>query len=316
MEQKERPLVSIGVPVYNGDKYLEECLDSVLNQTYRNWECNIIDNKSTDKTGEIARKYAEMDSRFKLYTNEEFVDQTENWNISYARTSGDAKYFKVLCADDWIFPLFLEKMVDLLELNIKAGFSSSFRIDGTRVRCDGLDIYHGNFFKGRDILLRQLKSELDITGSVSTLLFRIDVLKRLTYHPQIFQPDVYHIDTVLAYDLLYESDLAYTFDVLSYTRRHNETYTSKISNRFHTSYYLRELEVSKFMHMDPSLKKLYRKIRIDYAYFLLSRKLGFDRECLEWHRRYLARKITLREYFVAMLSRNVISRQLKKFSKS
>ncbi len=63
----QKPLVSIGVPAYNGGKYLEECLDSILNQTYTNWECVISNNFSNDDTPRIAEKYVQSDSRFKLF---------------------------------------------------------------------------------------------------------------------------------------------------------------------------------------------------------------------------------------------------------
>ncbi len=87
------PLVAIGVPVYNGGPYLKECLDSILNQTYQNWECVIIDNQSKDDTNKIAQEFVDQDSRFKLIVNEEFVDQTTNWNISYQKSSENAKIF-------------------------------------------------------------------------------------------------------------------------------------------------------------------------------------------------------------------------------
>ena len=67
---KMQPLVSIGVPVYNGEQYLEECLNSILIQTYQNWECVIIDNFSTDNTNAIASEFVKKDNRFKLFKND------------------------------------------------------------------------------------------------------------------------------------------------------------------------------------------------------------------------------------------------------
>ena len=135
------PLISIGVPVYNGDLYIRECLDSLVEQTYQNWECVIIDNCSTDNTNAIAREFTERDSRFRLIRNEEFLDLMPNWNESYKHISGNAKYFKVIPADDWIMPNYLTEMVKLMEENPSVGLCSSYRIDGTRVRGNGLDIY-------------------------------------------------------------------------------------------------------------------------------------------------------------------------------
>ena len=123
-----KPLVSVGVPVYNGATYLSECLESILNQTYSNWECLVINNKSTDETPLIAKKFEEKDCRFKIIDNEEFVDMTTNFNLSFKYISEKAKYFKVVCADDWIFPDFIEKMVGVMEEHPNAGICASYRI--------------------------------------------------------------------------------------------------------------------------------------------------------------------------------------------
>lgn len=308
--ENSNPLVAIGLPVYNGGLYLRECLQSVLNQTYQNWICVIIDNKSTDDTNEIARDFVSRDKRFELIVNEEFVDQTTNWNLAYLKSRADAKYFKIVCADDWLFPAYLEKMVPVLEGDPTVGFCSSYRIDGESVRCDCLDYYDGNYYDGKQILIRQLQNKIDVTGSAHTILFRKEILKKLDYYPELFQPGVYHLDTILAYDILSISNLGFVFDVLSYTRRHNETYTSQISDRFKSGHYLKELELSKFIDLDPSFKKLYNSYRLDYAYFLLTNKIMNNKECLSWHKKYLERKITMTEYVKAVITRNFFSRKL------
>src|SRR5512133_504469 len=104
MTTKSLPLVSIGVPVYNGEKYLAECLASIVAQTYSNWECFVINNKSTDRSFDIASEYAAKDSRLKVVSNPEFVDMTTNFNNTIKPASSSATYFKVVCADDWLFP--------------------------------------------------------------------------------------------------------------------------------------------------------------------------------------------------------------------
>ena len=103
---KTEPFVAIGVPVYNGEKYLEECLNSILNQTYKNWECVIVNNQSTDNSVKIAEKLTKIDQRFKLITHPEFVDVTSNFNNTL-KYSKEGIYFKVVCADDWLFPEYL-----------------------------------------------------------------------------------------------------------------------------------------------------------------------------------------------------------------
>ncbi|KQS95218.1 glycosyltransferase family A protein [Chryseobacterium sp. Leaf394] len=88
-----QPLISIIVPCYNQAQYLDECLQSVIDQTYQNWECIIIDDGSPDHTGEIAKSWAERNSRFKYF-------RKENGGVSAARNFGIEK-----AEGEWILPL-------------------------------------------------------------------------------------------------------------------------------------------------------------------------------------------------------------------
>jgi glycosyltransferase involved in cell wall biosynthesis len=312
MATKNNPMVALAIPVYNGDKFLRECLESVRLQTYQNWNCVIVDNQSTDGTNAIAHEFAEQDNRFKLVVNNEFVDQTTNWNIAFKESDKDAEYFKMICADDWIFPQYLEKFIAVMESNAGIGICSSYRIDGVRVRCDGLDYYQGSLFNGKQILVKELKGVLDITGSISTVMYRRSLLEQLPYFPEIFLQDTYHIDTILAFDMLYYSDLGFVFDVLSYTRRHDLTYTSQISDRYKTSYYMKERSLRLFHEIDPELKRQYKKVRLDYAYFIILALIRNDRSCLRWHKKFLQKKFKFKEYVVALITRNMFSRQVRK----
>ena len=76
------PSISIIVPVYNAEKYLSKCLDSILAQTYENWECIIVNDASPDGVGEIISSYAQRDQRFKVIT------KTINEGVSRARQTG------------------------------------------------------------------------------------------------------------------------------------------------------------------------------------------------------------------------------------
>jgi len=281
------PLVSIGVPVYNGEQYLFECLESIHKQTYPNWECLVINNRSTDRSLEIARSFRDKDNRFKVITNPEFVDMTTNFNNTFKPVSQDARYFKVVCADDWIFPEYLHKMVEVMESNPDAGICSSYRIDNKIVGCQGLDIYAAPLYSGREVLLQELLYRYDVTGSETTVLYRIETLKKIKTYPVIFSDNSYHFDTELAFELLSLSDLAFVFQVLSYTRRHEQTFTSQISNRFHTSLNLRENEIYKYKTGNLLLEKEYSKVRMLYGYFLFKRWLARDKSCLEWHEQHL-----------------------------
>ena len=72
MKLESQPFISVVTPVYNCDKYLSECIESVLAQTYQNWEYLIVNNCSKDRTLEIALSYAEKDKRISIQNNTNF----------------------------------------------------------------------------------------------------------------------------------------------------------------------------------------------------------------------------------------------------
>ncbi|MBI5474565.1 MAG: glycosyltransferase family 2 protein [Ignavibacteriae bacterium] len=110
-----KPLVSVGVPVYNGEQYLSQALDSLLCQSYSNLEIVIFDNASTDATEEICRRYAAKDSRIKYVRNASNLGAAANYNLTVRAAHG--KYFKWAAHDDVCAPAFIEKCVDALEAN-------------------------------------------------------------------------------------------------------------------------------------------------------------------------------------------------------
>src|ERR1700704_3898394 len=83
MSSYDQPLVSVVTPVYNGEKFLAECIESVLKQKYPNYEKIIVNNCSSDRTPQIALEYAEKDNRIRLHHNDKFVGVIENHNIAF-----------------------------------------------------------------------------------------------------------------------------------------------------------------------------------------------------------------------------------------
>src|SRR5260370_42275271 len=101
------PLLSIGLFVYNGERFLEETLDSILNQTFTNFELIISDNASTDRTAEVSQAYARRDSRIRYYRGEK--NMGAGWNTRRVYELATAKYFKWAAADDILEPEFLRR---------------------------------------------------------------------------------------------------------------------------------------------------------------------------------------------------------------
>ena len=110
-----KPLVSIGLPVYNGERYVGQALDSILAQTFRDFELIISDNASTDRTEEICRSYAAKNSATRYVRNEKNLGAAKNFNQALELARG--RYFRWVAADDLIAPECLERCVDVLEHN-------------------------------------------------------------------------------------------------------------------------------------------------------------------------------------------------------
>ena len=107
------PRVSIGLPVYNAENFLKEALDSILSQTFEDFELIISDNASIDKTEDICRKYATQDNRIKYYRNKQNIGAARNYNRVVDLSKGE--YFKWANHDDLCAPEFLERCVAILE---------------------------------------------------------------------------------------------------------------------------------------------------------------------------------------------------------
>jgi glycosyltransferase involved in cell wall biosynthesis len=107
------PRLSIGLPVFNGQRYLAEAIQSVLDGTYADWELIISDNASTDETEVIARGFAERDSRVRYLRNATNIGPLANFNRVFRASRGE--YFKWLAYDDLCGPDLLSRCIDVLD---------------------------------------------------------------------------------------------------------------------------------------------------------------------------------------------------------
>jgi glycosyltransferase involved in cell wall biosynthesis len=108
------PRVSLGMPVYNAQRFLREVLDSILAQTYTDFELIISDNGSTDATENICREYAARDPRVQYLPNDR-VNHGPAWNYNRTEAMSCGEYFKWCAADDLLAPTLLEKCVAALD---------------------------------------------------------------------------------------------------------------------------------------------------------------------------------------------------------
>jgi glycosyltransferase involved in cell wall biosynthesis len=108
----DTPLVSIGLPIYNGDRFIEQALDGLLAQDYANFELIISDNASTDRTPEICRGYAAKDSRVRYHRNSTNIGAIKNFNRVFELSSGD--YFMWAGDHDLRAPTFISRCMEIM----------------------------------------------------------------------------------------------------------------------------------------------------------------------------------------------------------
>lgn len=112
-ETGEEPIVSVGLPVYNGERYLERAARSILDQEFTSLELIIVDNASDDGTRLIAERLAASDSRVRYYRNPTNIGAARNFCRAFELAGG--RYFKWAAYDDWLEPTFLSSCVNVLD---------------------------------------------------------------------------------------------------------------------------------------------------------------------------------------------------------
>jgi glycosyltransferase involved in cell wall biosynthesis len=227
------PLVSVVTPVYNGETYLAECIESVLAQTYSNWDYLILNNCSTDGTLGIAEEYARRDKRIRIQSNETLLPIIANHNKAFNLISPASKYCKVVSADDWLFPECLTRMVDLAEANPSVGIVGSYQLSGRgsdgrdwNIRYDGLP-YPSTVVPGREIVRQHMLGAPYVLGAPTSVLYRSDLIRG----QDCFYPNsTAEADTSACCKYLLETDFGFVHQVLSYERVHLVRISTKSHN--------------------------------------------------------------------------------------
>lgn len=286
------PFVSVVTPVYNGAEFLREAIQSVLDQTYQNWEYIIYNNLSTDGTAAIADEFAALDSRIRVIHAPDFAISARNHNRAVNSVSPESRYVKIVHADDRLLPECISRMVSLAEAHPSVGLVSSYRLDNR-------DIIGGGFFEldepvksGREVIAAFLASGIFVTGSPSTVLYRTNLIRQVD---QFFEEDLWHCDTDTAFRILMEYDCGFVPQILSFTRHHEGTQTSRA---FRINTFAPEEASFLFRYgpasMSPEVNtKLKRRFVARYGWYLAKQALRpyryKDWDYQQFHRRAIAR---------------------------
>jgi glycosyltransferase involved in cell wall biosynthesis len=225
------PLVSVVTPVFNGEAYLEECIESVLRQTHTRWRHFISDNASTDRTPEIAQAYANRDERITYVRFEDHIDIIPSVNRSFALTDPASAWCKPVFADDLLERECLEKMLDVASLSPSIAVVSAYQRWGDRVHLTQVP-YGTRVIDGHAVIARALVEGVHVTGNPSSTMFRSD---RVLERPSFFDPRLEHADTDAVFRVLLDHDLGFVHHVLTVAREQGGTrvdWSAKMGTRF------------------------------------------------------------------------------------
>ena len=290
MSTFKEPLVSVVTPVYNGDAYLAECIESVLTQTYSNWEYIIVNNCSTDNTLGIAERYAQMDERIHVYANDTLLDIIANHNRAFRLISPDGKYCKVVSADDWLFPECITRMIQLAEAHPTVGIVGSYQLSGGGdkwyVRTDGLP-YYNTVVSGREICRSHLLGTLDVLGNPTSSLYRADLIRATdSFYPN----STAEADISACIKSLRLAEFGFVHQVLSYERLHQAqiTINSKSLNAYLSSKIGDLREYGPWYLTADELEVRLRQLMSEYYAFLGASAVSVrDKTFWAYHRRRL-----------------------------
>jgi glycosyltransferase involved in cell wall biosynthesis len=224
-------LVSVVTPVYNGGKYLRECIESVVAQSYTNWRYTIVNNRSADNSLEIALRYASLDSRVRVHNNVEFLPIIDNHNRAYSLIDRDSIFCKPLMADDRLYPECIETMVSCAQTQPSIGLVCSLASMGNNKTrfdmrpADSPDTSPTTVLSGRVACRTALLGDRYFFGSPTTMLIRADLIRSRT---PFYDPVNVHADVESCYDILQESDFAFIHQALAFMREHEQSQTSRL----------------------------------------------------------------------------------------
>ena len=223
MLSTQRPLVSIGVPVFNGERFLAQALDSLLDQTLVDFELIISDNASTDGTQAICEEYARRDSRIRYIRHKKNIGAPRNWNALVNESRG--VFFKWASASDYCVPVMLEKCVQTMQADpgIVLCYGKTQMLDENERLAE---IYERDRSFNEDQPIDRFMhvcSQLQ-RNNIQCGVFRLDVL-RLTRLDRLYPSG----DMALMAELALYGRFQMLPEVLLFRRQSRGTFTSKLT---------------------------------------------------------------------------------------
>lgn len=219
--------VSVLVPVYNGEKFLPECLDSILAQEDVGMEILLADDGSTDGSMAVLETYAARDPRIRWWKNRQNLGLAGNWNCLLQEARGE--YVKFVFQDDKLLSATaLVQMARLMENHPKAALvaSASYIIDEQSRILELRDYFREGISDGQRVVVRCLEQPANLIGEPSVVLFR-RAQARQAFDEQLHQL----LDVDMWFHLLEQGQFAYLHEPLCAFRKHaaQQTHVNSVS---------------------------------------------------------------------------------------
>lgn len=200
--------VSVIVPVYNAEHFLQKCIQSLIHQTYKNIEIILIDDGSTDQSKLICEILSEQDSRI-IFTTKKNEGVSSARNLGISISSG--KYTTFLDADDWIETTAIKNMVEEIKTHKADCVRTGYFIDTSEETVEGNNYTGLGFYAGKEklykLMLRFLNGEMNCYSWL--LLIESSYVKKILYNENISMMEdvVFYMDLLLSIDSIYISDI-------------------------------------------------------------------------------------------------------------
>ena len=179
MRNQENPQVSVCIPTYNSAAYIKQCLESVLSQSYQNFEILISDNASTDATIEVINSFG--DPRIKLHRQDSNLGPHQNFNFLLRQAK--SPFIRTFCSDDTMLPTILERQMEAMTAYPNVGVASCHALvkkeNGTRT----VWRIHQGYYVGDQLLRICLGQFANHVGNPSSFLFRANALEQRIFDP-------------------------------------------------------------------------------------------------------------------------------------
>ena len=276
-----KPEISVIMSVYNGETYLKEAIESVINQTFKNWELICINDCSVDSTSEILAEFASMDERVKVYTNEVNLKLPTSLNKAISLSSG--KYIARMDADDICLPDRLEKQFNFMEENKDVALSSCkfmtvkngvYKSGGAGGRCDN----------------DAIRAMLLVTNPIlhPGVIAKAEVMKKFNYDTTLTCTEDLELWTRMAME---NQKMAILPECLLIYRLHDKQITSTTLERQHTEVTKIQQKYYKTLvrEMDDDMKAFY----ISGVYFTEKPDIGKFLEYANWLKKSANKKVDI-----------------------